>query len=140
MRLFQVSLLNEHYTKWTNWRAQQISQFVGEIRFNAEQKTFIQKHNLADSITYWGEPNNKALIELYNAADLLLAPSLYEGFGMTILEAMACGTPVITSNTSSLPEVAGDAAILVDPLNTRAIAEQAKAVYGNPQLRQSYGS
>jgi glycosyltransferase involved in cell wall biosynthesis len=54
---------------------------------------------------------------------MLLLPSLYEGFGLTALEAMACGTPVITSNTSSLPEVVGDAALLVDPLDTAAIAD-----------------
>ena len=58
---------------------------------------------------------------LYSAARCLIIPSLYEGFGLPILEAMACGTPVITSSVSSLPEAAGDAAILVDPLDTDAI-------------------
>lgn len=55
---------------------------------------------------------------LYNAADLFVYPSLYEGFGLPVLEAMACGVPVITSNTSSMPEIAGDAGLLVDPHNT----------------------
>ncbi|RMF24133.1 MAG: glycosyltransferase family 1 protein [Cyanobacteria bacterium J083] len=105
--------------------------------FNSEQKALMRTHNLADWVTYWGEPNAQTLIQLYNAADLLLAPSLYEGFGMTILEAMACGTPVVTSNTSSLPEVAGDAAILVKPLDLNAIADAVQAIYSNHQLRQS---
>ena len=56
-------------------------------------------------------------------AKLFVFPSLYEGFGMPVLEAMASGVPVITSNVSSLPEVAGDAAILVDPLNEDKIFE-----------------
>jgi glycosyltransferase involved in cell wall biosynthesis len=60
---------------------------------------------------------------LYRGARMLLLPSLYEGFGLTALEAMACGTPVVTSNVSSLPEVVGDAACLVDPDDTRSIAE-----------------
>jgi glycosyltransferase involved in cell wall biosynthesis len=63
------------------------------------------------------------LPDLYRGARLLLLPSLYEGFGMTALEAMACGTPVLTSRTSSMPEVVGDAAVLVDPLDTAAIAD-----------------
>ena len=53
---------------------------------------------------------------------MLAFPSLYEGFGLPILEAMACGTPVVASNTSSLPEVVGEAGLLVDPLNTDALA------------------
>jgi len=64
----------------------------------------------------------EALPELYRRARMLLLPSLYEGFGLTALEAMACGTAVLTSNVSSLPEVVGDAAVLVDPLSTDAIA------------------
>jgi glycosyltransferase involved in cell wall biosynthesis len=62
-------------------------------------------------------------------------PSLYEGFGLPPLEAMACGAPVVTSNTSSLPEVVGDAAILVDPTDARAIAEGLAHVLADPRLR-----
>ena len=63
---------------------------------------------------------------LYRAARLVVLPSLYEGFGLTALEAMACGTPVVASNTSSIPEVAGDAALLVDPTDA---VEMADAIY-----------
>lgn len=60
---------------------------------------------------------------LYSGAETFVYPSLYEGFGFPVLESMACGTPVVTSNTSSLPEVAGDAAILVNPKSVKAIRE-----------------
>ena len=88
-----------------------------------EFKTFIQTHNLTDCITDFGRPDNTTLTKIYNAADVLVSPSLYEGFGMTLLEAMACGTPVITSNVTSLPEVAGDAGIIVNPTDVEAIVE-----------------
>lgn len=71
------------------------------------------------------------LPRLYRGARMLLLPSLTEGFGLTALEAMACGTPVITSNTSSLPEVVGDAAILVDPLDTAALADAIARLFGD---------
>lgn len=61
------------------------------------------------------------LILLYNSAKMVLYPSLYEGLGLPVLEAMACGAPVISSNTTSIPEVAGEAAILVDPLDTQML-------------------
>jgi len=89
--------------------------------FEADQKALIQTHQLEQHVTYLGEPDDRSLVEIYNIADALVAPSLYEGFGLTVLEAMACGTPVITSNTTSLPEVAGDAAILVQPTDVGAI-------------------
>ncbi|MEZ4571260.1 MAG: glycosyltransferase family 1 protein [Thermomicrobiales bacterium] len=60
---------------------------------------------------------------LYNGAEAFVLPSLFEGFGMGVLEAMACGCPVVTSNTTSLAEVAGDAAITVDPRSVTAIRE-----------------
>lgn len=70
-----------------------------------------------------GYVEDEDLPALYAAADLFVYPSLYEGFGLVILEAMACGTAVLTSNTSSIPEVAGEAASMVDPLDEDAISE-----------------
>jgi len=95
---------------------------VGD-EFTKEQANFIQTHHLETMVTFMGKPDKDTLLKLYNVADALIAPSLYEGFGLTVLEAMACGTPVITSNVSSLPEVAGDAAILVNPRDVTAIVE-----------------
>jgi glycosyltransferase involved in cell wall biosynthesis len=89
--------------------------------FTKEQQAFIQAHDLESDILDLGSLDKARLIQIYNAADLLIAPSLYEGFGLTIIEAMACGTPVITSNVSSLPEVVADAAILVAPFDVEAI-------------------
>lgn len=104
--------------------------------FTADQKAFIQTHKLEQKVTYLGKPNPDLLLQVYNAADILIAPSLYEGFGLTVLEAMACGTPVITSNVSSLPEVAGDAAILVDPMNVQAMSEAVLQLLNTASYRQ----
>lgn len=75
-------------------------------------------------------------IALYKAAELFIFPSLYEGFGMPVLEAMATGTPVITSNISSLPEVAEDAAILVNPYDIVEIAKAIENVIKNDRLKK----
>jgi glycosyltransferase involved in cell wall biosynthesis len=72
----------------------------------------------------------------YNAAELFVYPSLYEGFGMPPLEAMACGTPVVTANTSSLPEVVGEAGLTVDPLDVEALAEAMRRALSDEALRQ----
>ena len=104
--------------------------------FNAAQQQFIDRHNLSQYITLLGKPNKEELIEIYNAADILLAPSLYEGFGLTILEAMGCGTPTITSNVSSLPEVAGNAAVLVEPTDVEAMVEAAIKIRDDAAYRQ----
>jgi len=101
-------------------------------QFTNEHKAFITTHKLEQNIVHFGNPDKKTLIALYNSADILLSPSLYEGFGLTIVEAMACGTPVITSNVSSLPEVVGDAAILVDPLNVEAISDAVCQIKHDP--------
>jgi glycosyltransferase involved in cell wall biosynthesis len=72
----------------------------------------------------------------YNTAELSVYPSLYEGFGLPPLEAMACGTPVVTANTSSLPEVVSQAGLTVDPLDVEGLAEAMRRVLGNEALRQ----
>lgn len=104
--------------------------------FTEEQKKFITQHQLEPNVTYLGKPDKAALVNIYNAVDLLVAPSTYEGFGITILEAMACGLPVVTSNTTSLPEVAGDAAILVDPLDVVKICKVVRRIYTDQKARQ----
>lgn len=73
---------------------------------------------------------------LYAAAELLLYPSLYEGFGLPILEAMGCGTPVITSNVSSMPEIGGDAAIYVDPLKSDEMKKKVIEVMEDKNLKK----
>ena len=76
------------------------------------------------------------LAALYARASVFVYPSLYEGFGMPVLEAMACGTPVVTSNISALPETAGDAALLVDPLDDLALAEAITRILEDPGLAE----
>lgn len=73
---------------------------------------------------------------LYSGADLFVSPSLYEGFGLTILEAMQCGTPVVSSNVTSIPEVTGDAAVLVDPRSEEELVHAMERVLGDEALRR----
>jgi len=95
----------------------------------------LDRHALSSKIHLKGYVPRKQLAQFYKNALCLLFPSLYEGFGFPILEAMYYGTPVITANTSSMPEVAGDAAVLVDPYNIEAIADAMGEVMGNRNLR-----
>ena len=96
----------------------------------------IRETAMEDRVHILGFVPDEDLPALYSGARALLAVSLYEGFGLPVLEAMACGTPVITSNLSSLPEVAGDAGILVDPLDTEAISEAIMRLLTDAALRQ----
>lgn len=86
-------------------------------------KGLISDLGIVDRVHFPGYIATADLPALYNCAELFLFPSLYEGFGLPVLEAMACGVPVVATNTSSLPEVAGDAALLVDPFSEEAIAQ-----------------
>jgi glycosyltransferase involved in cell wall biosynthesis len=94
----------------------------------------VKRLNLSDHVHFTGFVQDVDLPNIYAGADLFVYPSLYEGFGLPVLEAMACGVPVVTSNVSSLPEVAADAALLVDPKNIAAIASAMMNVLDNPQL------
>ena len=73
---------------------------------------------------------------VYNAADLFIYPSSYEGFGIPVLEAMACGTPVVALNTTSLPEIAGGVAHLLDNADVATLKQGIGAVLGDPVMRE----
>lgn len=96
----------------------------------------IERLGLHDFVHCLGYVPKEDLPYLYAAADLFAYVSLWEGFGLPVLEAMAGGTPVIASNTSSLPEVVGDAGILVDPLSVPDIATAIEALLHTPELQQ----
>ena len=90
---------------------------------------------LNDKVLWLGPVAETELPGLYAAATIFVFPSLYEGFGLPVIEAMACGTPVACSGTSSLPEVAGEAAILFDPEQTESIADALSRLLASPALR-----
>lgn len=83
-----------------------------------------------------GYVDDDDLAALYSDAFCFVYPSLYEGFGLPPLEAMQCGCPVIASDTSSLPEVIGDAGIMIDPRNEKSLVKAFTDLFDNPQLRQ----
>ncbi len=89
----------------------------------------------ADELVFTDYVPEDDLVALYSAADLFVFPSLFEGFGIPVLEAMACGAPVVCSNATSLPEVAGDAALMCDPLDVDGLARSMAVVLDDPTLR-----
>ena len=97
----------------------------------------IKEYHLEDDVIFTGYVDDRDLPALYSASELLLFPSLYEGFGLPILEAMACGCPVITSNISSMPEVAGGAAVLVNPKHIDSITQAVDHILLNTGLKDS---
>ncbi len=95
----------------------------------------VEELGLAEEIVFAGFVPEAHLPALMNGAWVFVYPSLYEGFGLPVLEAMACGVPVITSNVSSLPEIAGDAALLVDPHDVAGLAEAMRCLIENEETR-----
>jgi glycosyltransferase involved in cell wall biosynthesis len=97
----------------------------------------VSSQGLEEDVIFCGYIPQKDLIYLYNAASVFVYPSLYEGFGMPILEAMSCACPVVASNTSSIPEVCGNAAILVDPVDIEEIADAINRIFNDTRgIRQ----
>jgi len=92
--------------------------------------------DVEERVEFLGRVPEEDLPGLYRGALALVFPSLYEGFGLPVVEAMACGTPVLTSNTTSLPEVAGDAALLVDPTSVSQITAGIERLCLEPELRR----
>jgi glycosyltransferase involved in cell wall biosynthesis len=103
---------------------------------STELTTHLKDMAFNSHVIFTGGVSEEDLSILYNGAEVLVYPAFAEGFGLPVLEAMACGTPVVTSNTTSLPEIAGDAALLVDPYSTREIGECLGRVLEDPHLRR----
>ena len=109
---------------------------VGQRAWRHEgEAPLARRLGLADSVRFLGYVPPADLPALYSGADLFVFPSLYEGFGLPALEALACGTPVVASNVSALPEVVGDAALQVNPLDTEALAGAMERVLRDDGLR-----
>jgi glycosyltransferase involved in cell wall biosynthesis len=98
---------------------------------------YVRDHQLGKHVRFTGYLDDAAMVDAYQEADVLVHPSLYEGFGFPPLEAMACGTPVVSSNRTSLPEALGDAALLVDPDNIDELAAAIARVLDDEPLRRS---
>jgi glycosyltransferase involved in cell wall biosynthesis len=101
-----------------------------------ETQALIDQLSLRQNVRWIDSPPAVDLVALYNAASALVLPSYYEGFGLTVLEAMACGTPTIISDRGSLPEIAGGASLVVDPDNTDELAEALARVIADEPLRR----
>jgi glycosyltransferase involved in cell wall biosynthesis len=97
---------------------------------------YAERPHLKDRIVFTGYVDDEDLPSMYNAAELFVLPSRYEGFGMPVLEAMACGTPVVCSNRASLPEVAGDSAFQVPPDDPEALGLAMREVLFDERLRK----
>jgi glycosyltransferase involved in cell wall biosynthesis len=123
-----ASLLSNH--EYQLWLAG-----PSDDRYTPALKKQAQELELTDQVKFLDYLPYEDLPKIISGAIALVFPSLWEGFGLPVLEAMACGTPVITSNLSSLPEVAGDAAILIDPYNVEEIADAMQAIANNTGLR-----
>lgn len=107
---------------------------VGKAFDNTELDNTVSQLKIENKVIKTGMIETQELVDFYNIADLFAFPSLYEGFGIPPLEAMACGTPVVCSDNSSLPEVVGDAAVTFNPYDTEAIKEAMEKVLLSPML------
>jgi glycosyltransferase involved in cell wall biosynthesis len=110
---------------------------VGPKGWDYDRIFAASSETVSDYVIFTDFVADEDLSPLYSGALAFIYLSLYEGFGLPPLEAMQCGTPVITSNTSSLPEVVGDAGKMFDPMDTEGICQALLDVYNNPELRKT---
>ncbi len=113
-----------------------VGNFFNLFSLSNEMKEILLRAEKNEKIIFKQGLDDEALIKEYNISTLLIFPSFYEGFGLPPLEAMACGTPVITSNVSSMPEVCGDAALYLDPYNIKDILEKIQYLIDNGDLQK----
>jgi glycosyltransferase involved in cell wall biosynthesis len=124
------------FAKLTDLRTRLKLVVVGGVDKNgADLRNLVARAGLQEAVVFAGHVSGESMRALYSACAAFVFASLYEGFGMPVLEAMACGAPVVCSNTSALPEVAGDAAALADPYDPGSIAIAIAKVLGDAGLR-----
>ena len=102
---------------------------------DTDLNAWIGRHQVDSRVNFAGIVPEAKMPSLYRGAKALIFPSLYEGFGLPVLEAMACGTPVVTANVTAMPEVAADAALLVDPTRVEQIVNAIEQIAGDDALR-----
>lgn len=107
---------------------------------NTDILPYINKKGLQKYVRMTGYIERKALVGLYNLTSAFIYPSFYEGFGLPVLEAMSCGAPVICSNTTSLPEVAGEAALKINPENISELASAIERVLNDKKMQEAMGN
>jgi len=107
-----------------------------EDDFRGQTRREIERLGLSDSVVFAGRISDRELVDMYSSALCTVLPSLYEGFGLPVLEAMACGSPVIVSSGGSLPEIAGDAGIVVSPRDPSALAGAITSMLTNSSRRE----
>jgi glycosyltransferase involved in cell wall biosynthesis len=117
-------------------RDEHVLVLAGDFRRRPDLYERVRQAGLEKQTQFTGIVSDDRLKELYQRAKLFVFPSRYEGFGLPVLEAMACGCPVISSNASSIPEVAGDAAILLDPMDVEGFTREMVQVMSNSDLRR----
>jgi glycosyltransferase involved in cell wall biosynthesis len=109
---------------------------VAGAPFTSEESELLQALGISNQVIIYPDITDSELYDLYRDAISFVYPSLYEGFGLPLLEAMSLGTPVITSNTSSMPEVAGNAALLFNPESIESITDAIIEIVARPDLRE----
>lgn len=112
---------------------------IGKQLKNGYTEGLVDSLGISDCVTHLGQVDTAELVRNYSMATMLVVPSVYEGFGLPAAEAMCCSTPVISTTAGALPEIVGDAGILVPPADTKALAEAIAGLLDNPDRRKQLG-
>jgi len=112
---------------------------IGKQMKNGYTQGLIDSLGIADCVTHLGQVDTAELVRNYSMATMVVVPSVYEGFGLPAAEAMCCNAPLISTTAGALPEIVGDAGILVPPADTRALAEAIAGLLDNPDRRRQLG-
>lgn len=138
-RLFEAYKIMRDALKKENGKCEYKLVMAGKRGWLAEEyKKMAKDLEIAKDVIFTGYVIGDEIVPLFKNAEFFVMPSLYEGFGTTVLEAFATGTPAIVSNVSSIPEIAGDAAILVNPINVKEIADAMLKMAKDDKLRYDF--